>query len=62
MRLWNNYLFRGISTYAYTTHLCMHYIGDQAQGQEYQNSVDKVLTDIIAAVFEDGGHEGGLVG
>ena len=40
----------------------MHYIGDQAQGQEYQNGVDKVLTDIIPAVFENGGHEGGLVG
>jgi len=32
----------------------MHCIGDQAQRQEYQNGVDKILTDIIAAVFEDG--------
>jgi hypothetical protein len=55
MGLWNKYLFRNL-------HLCMHHIGDQAQRQEYQNGVDKVLTDIVAAVFEDGGNERGLVG
>jgi hypothetical protein len=40
----------------------MHHIGDQAQRQKYQDGVDKVLTDIIPAVFENGGNEGGLVG
>jgi len=54
MRLSNNYLFRNL-------HLCMHHIRDQAQRQEYQNGVDKVLTDIIPAVFENGGNERRLV-